>query len=88
MFGSKGKDTDDRFIVTYEQGIIDRMKIIVDTKTGVNYFFTNSGYAGGLTVLLDSDGKPVVSSVEKKLLLSHCRKSFLTKKDFLFFWRI
>lgn len=62
MFGSKGKDSGDRFIITYEQGIIDRMKIIVDTKTGVNYLFSNSGYAGGLTVLLDEEGKPVISS--------------------------
>ena len=34
---------------------------MVDTKTGVNYLFVTSGYAGGLTVLLDRDGKPVIS---------------------------
>ena len=36
-------------------------EIWVDTMTGVNYFFHASGYAGGLTVLLDREGKPVIS---------------------------
>lgn len=38
--------------------------IYVDTITGVNYLFVgNGGYAGGLSPLLDRDGKPVVSSL-------------------------
>ena len=36
-------------------------QIVVDKLTGVNYLFVQSGYAGGLTVLLDRNGKPVVS---------------------------
>ena len=36
-------------------------EIWVDTQTGVNYLFHQSGYAGGLTVLLDREGKPVIS---------------------------
>ncbi len=36
-------------------------QILVDKKTGVNYLFVQSGYAGGLTVLLNRDGTPVVS---------------------------
>ena len=36
-------------------------QIIVDKVTGVNYLFVTSGYAGGLTVLLDREGKPVIS---------------------------
>ena len=36
-------------------------EIWVDTMTGVNYFFHASGYAGGLSVLLDREGKPVIS---------------------------
>ncbi len=39
------------------------VRIIVDKKTGVNYLFAASGYAGGLTVLLNRDGTPVVTSV-------------------------
>jgi hypothetical protein len=33
----------------------------VDKETGVNYVFHASGHAGGMTPLLDRDGKPVVS---------------------------
>ena len=38
--------------------------ILVDKETGVNYLFVQSGYAGGLTPLLDADGKPVVTKKE------------------------
>ena len=38
-------------------------RVLVDRETGVNYLWTASGYAGGLTVLLDADGKPVVTPV-------------------------
>ena len=40
-----------------------RSHVIVDKKTGVNYLFVQSGYAGGLTPLLDRDGKPIVTPV-------------------------
>ena len=36
-------------------------EIWIDKETGVNYLFHASGNAGGLTPLLDRDGKPVVS---------------------------
>ena len=39
------------------------VKVIVDKKTGVNYLFACSGYAGGLTVLLNRDGTPVVTPI-------------------------
>jgi hypothetical protein len=32
----------------------------------VNYLFASSGYAGGLTVLLNRDGTPVVTPVSKQ----------------------
>ena len=35
--------------------------ICIDKQTGVNYLFVQSGYAGGLTPLLDRDGKPIIS---------------------------
>ncbi len=37
--------------------------VIVDRFTGVNYLFVKSGggYAGGLTVLVDENGKPLVT---------------------------
>ena len=39
----------------------DDAQIWIDKKTGVNYLFVQNGYAGGLTALLDRDGRPVVS---------------------------
>ncbi|MBQ6797763.1 MAG: xylan 1,4-beta-xylosidase [Oscillospiraceae bacterium] len=52
-----------RFECVYSQGAMDSIEIWVDTQTGVNYVFRQSGYAGGLTPLLDRDGKPVVSAL-------------------------
>ena len=51
----------ERFKKIYKQGTLDVVEILVDTETGVNYLFHKSGYAGGLTPLLDKDGKPVVT---------------------------
>lgn len=52
-----------RFVQTYIQGTIDVTEIFVDRETGVNYLFRSTGSAGGLTPLLDRDGKPVVTPV-------------------------
>lgn len=41
-------------------------QILVDKETGVNYVFHASGYAGGLTPLLDREGKPIITSVINK----------------------
>ena len=59
--------TDDRFVKTYSQGssLTTLTQIWVDKQTGVNYLFTASGYAGGLTPLLNRDGTPVVTSVPR-----------------------
>jgi len=54
---------DERFERVYTQGVVNTVEIWVDKKTGVNYMFRQSGYAGGITPLLDRDGKPVVSPV-------------------------
>ena len=56
---------DKRFAVVYKQGgfVDPGVKILVDKQTGVNYLWTESGYAGGLTVLLNRDGTPVITSV-------------------------
>lgn len=51
---------DKRFEVIYSQGTMDVQRILVDRKTGVHYLQTSWGYAGGLTPLLDREGKPVV----------------------------
>lgn len=54
-----------RFVKTYSQGC-GTNEIWVDTKTGVNYFYHQSGYSGGLTPLLDSYGKPIITPIEDK----------------------
>ena len=46
-----------RFEKVYTQGSIDVMEIWIDTETGVNYLYHQVGYSGGLTPLLDKDGK-------------------------------
>ena len=55
---------DKRFKKVYGQGAIDNIEIWVDTETGVNYMFKSSGYAGGLTPLLNKDGTIVVSRID------------------------
>ena len=58
-----------RFVRIHSEGALaGGNEIWVDTQTGVNYLFHASGYAGGLTVLLDREGKPVISPlpIEKK----------------------
>lgn len=50
-----------RFERLYTQGAMSTTEIRVDRETGVNYLYHACGYSGGLTPLLDRDGKPVVS---------------------------
>ena len=56
----------ERFETVYSQGTIDVTQILVDTETGVNYVFRKVGNAGGITLLLDKDGKPVISPIANK----------------------
>ena len=51
-----------QFITTDKEGagFAFAARVLVDTETGVQYLFVHDGYAGGLTVLLDKDGKPPV----------------------------
>ena len=53
----------ERFKKVYSQGSLNVTEIWVDKETGVNYVFHASGYAGGMTPLLDRYGKPVVSPI-------------------------
>lgn len=59
------KDTD-RFIRIQKQGagFGAAFEIWVDKATGVNYAVWASGYAGGMTVMLDADGKPIVTELD------------------------
>ena len=59
---------DDRFIKVYSHGggfSKPATYILVDKETGVNYLYAQSGYAGGLTVLLDANGEPIVTPLRE-----------------------
>ena len=54
----------DRFEVIYKEvhsAGLDKKIIFVDRETGVNYLYAQVGYGGGLTPLLDPDGKPIIT---------------------------
>ena len=55
----------DRFVEVYNQGIVNVTRIIVDTETGVNYLMASHNKANGtgLTILVDQNGKPVVTPI-------------------------
>ena len=57
----------DRFVRVYTQGntLNALTQIWVDKVTGVNYLFQASGYAGGLTPRLKSDGTPLVTPISR-----------------------
>ena len=58
---------EERFVKIYSQGgFTTAHQIWVDRQTGVNYLYTQSGYAGGLTALLDREGKPVVTPIPRQ----------------------
>ena len=60
-------DKKERFEKVYSEGAFsgNGFEIWVDTETGVNYVWRGYGYSGGLTVLLDREGKPVITPVER-----------------------
>ena len=41
-------------------------QVFVDRETGVQYLFLHTGYAGGLTPLLDAEGKPLLDKRYKE----------------------
>ena len=53
----------DRFDIQVKEtvNLLTETMVIVDKETGVNYLFVACGYGGGLTPLLDSDGKPIIT---------------------------
>ena len=57
---------DKRFIKTYTDGAFGYNEIWVDKLTGVNYLYHQSGYSGGLTPLLDSYGKVIVTPIHEE----------------------
>ena len=56
---------EERFIKVHSENLGSEV-ILVDKQTGVNYLFVQSGYAGGLTPLLNRDGTPVITPIPSR----------------------
>lgn len=54
---------DNRFIISYvnNNDFSTKTMILVDKYTGVNYLFAKQGECGGLSVMLDANGNPIVT---------------------------
>ena len=57
---------EERFVTIYEKGFGSGNKIMVDKITGVHYLYSWVGQTGGITPLLDSEGKVIVGFDELK----------------------
>lgn len=54
----------ERFIKTYSsEKILQTSEIWVDKETGVNYLFHSNTVGSGMTVLVDREGRPIITTV-------------------------
>ena len=53
-------DMENRFEFVEKNGLMQGTRIIVDKETGVQYLLAHWTNIGGLTVLVDKDGKPLL----------------------------
>nr|WP_239534225.1 DUF6440 family protein [Thalassobacillus pellis] len=60
--GGAGKNSNKRFEVIHKEkiGALSGCKVLVDKETGVQYLYSWYGESGGITPLLDKEGKPIV----------------------------
>lgn len=56
-----------RFEMIYIQGKLEVFKVFRDNETGVLYMYHHAGPTGGLTVMVDQEGKPLIDKDFKKL---------------------
>ena len=56
----------ERFERIYQQGHLTVTEIWVDRETGVSYLSHEDGYSGGLTPLLDAQGRPIITPREEE----------------------
>ena len=61
---SKEEKKEKRFqiILDEKQDMMSGSRILKDTRTGVLYYYAYSGYGGGLTPLIDRDGRPLTDT--------------------------
>ena len=61
------KKKKNRFVVKKEKGSYPLTTyVLVDRETGVNYLYTAGGYGGGITVLVDPQGNPIITPVTEE----------------------
>lgn len=55
--GAEKNETGTRFVIEYSESsaLVNSITVIRDTETGTAYLFVHSGYAGGLTRLVEDD---------------------------------
>lgn len=55
--GAKSNEIGDRFVIEYSErsNAVNSITVIRDTESGAAYLFVRSGYAGGLTRLVEDD---------------------------------
>jgi hypothetical protein len=53
---------EERFEVIHQEskGVLQKVSILRDKQTGVQYIFVRSGNSGGLSPLLDKNGNPLI----------------------------
>lgn len=57
-----------RFETIHSQpGMAKSFEVIVDLETGVHYLLAKSGYGGGITPLLDKDGKVMITPLNDNI---------------------
>ena len=55
-----------RFVRIYKQETLTTvLEIWMDRDTGVNYLYRRNGYSGGMTELVDRDGKPLIGQTNE-----------------------
>ncbi|MGF3056441.1 DUF6440 family protein [Microbacterium sp. YY-01] len=52
--------TGKRFEVIHRDSVFSGPRVLRDNMTGVLYVSVSEGFGGGITVLVDRDGKPIV----------------------------
>ena len=61
---SEGIDQNDVFYPIYRATSTDEIEVFVDPNTGVNYLIYDGNYGGGMTLRINADSTPYVTSLD------------------------